>query len=64
MEVPLTDAELDELEQQAREFWAAMQAGDLDTAYIVSSTCANPSMLCMYVAGVANESIGDMERVG
>lgn len=57
MEIPLTDGELEALEQQAREFWAAMQANDLDTAYIVASTCENPALLCMYVAGVANEDL-------
>lgn len=57
MEIPLTDGELDTLEKQAREFWAAMQSADLDTAYIVASTCENPALLCMYVAGVANEDL-------
>lgn len=62
MEIPLTDGELDTLEQQARDFWAAVQGHDLDTAYIISSTCENPGLLCMYVAGVANEDITKLEE--
>ena len=61
MEIPLTDGELDVLEQQARDFWAAIQEHDLDTAYIIASTCENPGLLCMYVAGVANEDITRLE---
>lgn len=57
MEIPLTDDELDTLEIQARDFWKAMQHNDLDTAYIIASTCENPGLLCMYVAGVANEDL-------
>lgn len=62
MEIPLTDGELDTLEMQARQFWAAMQHGDMDSAYIISSTCENPGLLCMYVAGVANESLAELEE--
>lgn len=62
MEIPLTDGELDTLETQARLFWAAMQNGDFDSAYIISSTCENPGLLCLYIAGVANEDLADLEE--
>lgn len=62
MEIPLTDGELDRLEQQAREYWAAIQAVDYDSAYIVASTCENPALLCMFVAGVANETVAAIEE--
>lgn len=60
MEIPLTDGELDRLEQTARDFWAAIQASDYDTAYIAASTCENAALLCMYVAGVANEDLSQL----
>lgn len=46
---PVTDEELDMIEDLAHNLIDAIEAGDLDSAYIIASTCPEPVMLAMIV---------------
>lgn len=58
---PVTEEELDQLEQQARAVRDAVRAGDLDTAYIIAKTSFEPGMLAMLVAAVCDDEPLDFD---
>lgn len=50
---PVDDAELDTVEDQAVAMVEAILAHDMDTAYIISQTCHDPSLLAMFAIEIA-----------
>lgn len=49
---PMTDEDLDEIEEAAFAIMRAVQVKDFDSAYIIASTCTNPVMLAMFMAEI------------
>jgi hypothetical protein len=47
---PMTDYEMDTIENCAQVVIEAVRVGDWDTAYIAASTALNPGMLAMFIA--------------
>lgn len=50
---PVTDEELDQVENQAVAMVEAIIAQDWDSAYIIAKTCHDPAMLAMFAIEVA-----------
>lgn len=44
----VTDEELDSIEAQAESLMLAVEAGDLDSAYIIAQACQDPALLAMF----------------